>query len=166
MRAIVAIDLNFGIGYKGKLLQPIPEDLKFFKRMTLGKIVIMGRETFESLPRKEPLRDRINIVLSKNARFTNDNVIICRSLDRLFNILAKHSKEDAFVIGGESVYTQLLPFCSEAYVTKIRSRYVADKYFTNIDELQAWQAVTESEPKSYGNIEYSFVKYANNSIKE
>jgi dihydrofolate reductase len=71
MKAIVAVDLNWGIGFKGNLLQRIPDDMKFFKQMTLGKVVVMGRETFESLPGKEPLKDRTNIVLSKDKKFTN-----------------------------------------------------------------------------------------------
>ena len=119
MKAIVAVDLNWGIGYRGNLLQRIPEDMKFFKQMTLGKVVIMGRETFESLPGKEPLKDRINIVLSKDECFTNEKVTICRSLDELFYELKKYNSDDVFVIGGESIYTQLLPYCSEVYVTKI-----------------------------------------------
>ena len=165
MKAIVAVDINWGIGYKGKLLQWIPEDLKFFKAMTLGKVVIMGRETFESLPGKEPLKDRVNIVLSKNESFTNEKIIICRSLEELFNVLANYSEEDVFVIGGESIYAQLLPFCSEAYVTKIRNSYKADKHFINIDQIKAWEVVSESEPQNYGDIEYRFIKYVNNKSK-
>ncbi len=161
MKAIVAVDLNWGIGYKGELLQWIPEDLKFFKQKTLGKVVIMGRETFESLPGKKPLKDRVNIVLSKNKDFSNENLIICRSFDELFTVLANYATEDVFVIGGESIYSQLLPFCSEAYVTKINKTYLADKYFINIDELEAWEVVSTSEMKSYDNIQYSFVKYVN-----
>jgi len=166
MKAIVAVDLNWGIGYKGNLLQWIPGDMKFFKRMTLGKVVIMGRETFESLPGKKPLKERMNIVLSKNKGFTNENVIICRSVEELLQLLVNYSEEDIFVIGGESIYAQLLPFCSEAYVTKIRNRYVADKYFINIDEIEQWESVTESEPQSYDNIEYCFVRYVNNKCNK
>jgi dihydrofolate reductase len=119
MKAIVAVDLNWGIGYQGKLLQRIPEDMKFFKAATTGKVVIMGRETFESLPGKEPLKDRVNIVLSRNQLFNNENVIICRSLTELFVELKKRLWDDVFVIGGESIYIQLLPYCSEALLTRI-----------------------------------------------
>lgn len=162
MKAIVAVDLNWGIGYKGDLLQRIPEDLKFFKRMTLGKVVIMGRETFESLPGKEPLKDRLNIMLSKNESFTNENLTICRSLGELFNVLAKYPTKDVFVIGGESVYSQLLPFCTEAYVTKIQNTYAADKYFINLDELDTWEVASTSDSKVYKDIQYRFIKYVNN----
>ena len=161
MKAIVAVDLNWGIGYKGNLLERIPEDLKFFKQTTLGKIVIMGRETFESLPGQEPLKDRINIVLSKNDNFKNDRIIICRSLDELSYELKKYNNDDVFIIGGESLYTQLLPCCTEAYVTKIENTYKADKYFVNLDEDETWKLVSKSEAKSYNDIQFSFVKYLN-----
>lgn len=77
MQAIAAVDLQWGIGYQGNLLQRIPADMKFFKEKTIGKVVIMGRETFESLPGKQPLKDRINIVLSRDKSFHHENLIIC-----------------------------------------------------------------------------------------
>jgi dihydrofolate reductase len=159
MKAIVAVDLNWGIGYRGDLLQPIPEDLKFFKRMTLGNVVVMGRETFESLPGKKPLKDRMNIVLSKNESFRNENIIICRSLDELFQRLINYNTDNVFVIGGEKIYSQLLPYCTEVYVTKIQNKYVADKYFSNIDEDKTWTLQSESASQRYNDIKYSFAKY-------
>jgi len=84
MKAIVAVDSNWGIGYKGNLLQRIPEDMRFFRQMTLNKVVVMGRKTFESLPGKEPLKDRVNIILSKSENIEKDGIIICRSVDGLF----------------------------------------------------------------------------------
>lgn len=164
MRAIVAVDLNWGIGYKGNLLERIPEDMKFFKQTTIGKVVIMGRETLESLPGKEPLKDRINIVLSRNENFSNDKVIICRSLTELFDKLKNYLEDDVFVIGGESVYIQLLPYCSDAYVTKIENTYNADKYFVNLDKNESWELLTKSEIKNYNNIKYSFLRYINKQI--
>lgn len=162
MKVIVAVDSDWGIGYRGKLLQRIPEDMKFFKQMTLGKVVIMGRETFESLPGKQPLKDRINIVLSKHKCFDNKKVTICHSLNELFFELEKYNTDDIFVIGGESIYSQLLPFCTEAYVTKIESKYVADKYFVDLDRSESWTPVTASSPHIYQDIYYRFLKYIKN----
>ncbi|MDD2586012.1 MAG: dihydrofolate reductase [Syntrophomonadaceae bacterium] len=162
MKVIVAVDSDWGIGYRGKLLQRIPEDMKFFKQMTLGKVVIMGRETFESLPGKQPLKDRINIVLSKHKCFDNKKVTICHSLNELFFELEKYNNDDIFVIGGESIYSQLLPFCTEAYVTKIESKYVADKYFVDLDRSESWTPVTASSPHIYQDIYYRFLKYIKN----
>ncbi|HOM01663.1 MAG TPA: dihydrofolate reductase [Acetivibrio sp.] len=165
MKAIVAVDLNWAIGCKGNLLERIPEDMRFFKQMTLGKVVVMGRKTFESLPGKEPLKDRVNIILSKSGDFENDKIIVCPSLDELFCELKKYNSDDIFIIGGEAVYTLLLPYCSEAYVTKIDNEYPADKYFPNLDEMGEWEQVSISEAKEYNNIRYSFLKYVNKSPK-
>ena len=166
MKAIVAVDLNWGIGYKGNLLQRIPEDMKFFKQMTIGKVVVMGRETFESLPGKEPLKDRTNIVLSKNKKFTNENLVLCCSLEELTQELRKYNSDDVFVIGGESVYSQLLPYCTEAYVTKINKSYIADKYFCNLDEEQNWEMMSMSDLRTYNDIQYKFTKYFNSKAAD
>ena len=162
MKAIVAVDNNWGIGCNGKLLKSIPEDMKFFKEMTTGKVVVMGRATLESFPGKNPLKDRINIVLSKNESFNDDRVIICRSIDEVFDKIKKYSADDVFIIGGELVYNQFLPYCKEAYVTKIQNSYSPDKYFTNLDKEKAWKLISESDSKNYDNIQYKFLKYVNN----
>jgi dihydrofolate reductase len=161
MKAIVAVDLNWGIGYKGNLLQRIPEDMQFFKQMTLGKIVVMGRETFESLPGKEPLKERVNIVLTRNKSFKNEKVTICSSEEELVHEVKKYNSDDVFVIGGASIYDQLLPYCSEAYVTKIEDTYTADKYFVNLDKADGWEVASSSDLKTYKAITYKFVKYVN-----
>ena len=148
----------------GNLLEHIPEDMKFFKQMTVGKIIVMGRETFESLPGKQLLKERTNIILSKNSNCTDDRITICRSLDELFIELGRYAADDVFVIGGESIYSQLLPFCSEAYITKIEKTYTADKYFMNLDNDKAWKITSASELKSYNDIQYSFLKYVNTHI--
>lgn len=157
MKLIVAVDQNWGIGYKGELLQRIPEDMKFFKQITMDHVVIMGRGTFESFPGKEPLKNRINIVLSTSLK--DDRVKVCRSLDELFQELEKYDPDELYVIGGESVYDLLLPYCTEAYVTKIKNSYPADKYIKNIDQEETWVLTSESDPQNYQGIEYSFVKY-------
>lgn len=162
MKAIVAVDNNWGIGCKGKLLKCIPEDMKFFKEMTTGKVVVMGRATLESFPGKNPLKDRINIVLSKNESFNDNRVIVCRSIDEVFDKIKKYSTDDVFIIGGELVYDQFLSYCKEAYVTKIQSAYPADTYFPNLDKEKAWELISESDSKEHGNIKYKFLKYVNN----
>ena len=164
MNAIVAVDLNWGIGYKGNLLQRIPEDMRFFKQMTLGKVVVMGRETFESLPGKEPLKGRTNIVLSKNKSFMKDSVTVCSSLNELFLELKKYNSNDIFVIGGESIYTQLLSYCAEAYVTKIGNNYISDKYFNNLDKDNVWRLVSKSDMQNYKDINFMFTKYVNMKV--
>ena len=164
MKAIVAVDLNWGIGCDGKLLETIPEDKKFFKEKTIGKVVVMGRETFESLPGKAPLKDRVNIVLSRNENYMDDRLIICNSIDETFDQLKKYDKNDIFVIGGEVIYKQFLSHCEEIYVTKIKNKYSADKYFPNLDEDQNWVLVESSEDKEYKGVGYNFQRYKNRSF--
>ncbi len=161
MKAIVAVDKNWGIGYRGDLLVKISDDMKFFKQTTVGKVVVMGRETFDSLPGKAPLKDRVNIVLSTRAQFCADGVIICRSLDELGKVLQQYPTEDVFIIGGEQVYRQLLPYCTEAYVTKIENAYQADKFFIDLDREKGWEQVDCSECKRQGLLRYNFTKYVN-----
>lgn len=161
MKMIVAVDTNWAIGYKGELLERIPEDMRFFKEMTTGKVVVMGRETFNSLPNQAPLKDRVNIVLTRDETFHNENVIVCRSLPELFSHLDRYPPEDIFVIGGESIYCQLLKYCTEAYVTKMDNSYVADKYFVDLDKESNWRLVSKSEKKTFNGIDYWFLKYTN-----
>ena len=159
MKAIVAVDLNWGIGYNVKLLQVIPDDMRLFRQMTLHKAVVMGRATFESLSNKKPLKDRINIVLSRTGCF--DGVTMCHSLEHLFCELEKILVDEVYVIGGETIYKMLLPFCKEAYVTKIKNTYSADTYFINLDEDPAWKLESSSDLKKYNDVEYQFTKYRN-----
>ncbi|NLK73018.1 MAG: dihydrofolate reductase [Clostridiales bacterium] len=165
MKAIVAVDKNWAIGCKGQLLDHIPEDLKYFKTMTFEKVVVMGRETFESLPGRKPLKDRINIVLTTRKDFSETDVVVCHSSDELFEKLNSYPKEDIFIIGGEAVYTQLLPFCTEAYITKINKEYEADKYFPNLDRNESWEQVSSSEAHYHNDIEFFFTKYINKEVR-
>jgi len=164
MKAIVAVDLNWGIGCDGKLLQYIPEDMKFFKEKTIGNVVVMGRETFESFPGKNPLKDRVNIVLSRNELFKDDRLVICRSVEETLKELKKYDDDKIFIIGGETIYKQFLPYCNELYVTKVDNKQKADRFFPNIDILKEWQLVEESEEKEYNNIRYVFSRYINKSL--
>lgn len=165
MKEIVAVDKNWGIGCDGNLLQRIPEDMARFRQLTLHKVVVMGRATFESLPKQEPLADRVNIVLSRNPDFVNDRVTVCRGLDELFKELKQYDTDDVFVIGGGAVYALLLPYCTEAYVTKIDNTYPADTYFVNLDEENGWKLVSESGPMDYRDIGFRYTVYENEEPK-
>jgi len=159
MKAIVAVDQNWAIGYLGQLLEHIPEDMRFFKQMTIGKVVIMGENTFNSLPGRKPLKDRINLVLSDNRDFAPEGVTVFNSLEDLLQQTKKYLPEDVFVIGGQAVYHQLLPYCDEVYVTRIEKEYIADKYFENLDELPEWEMVAAGEKKHHNGIPFRFTKY-------
>ena len=142
MNLIVAVDKNWAIGYGNKLLVSIPQDMKFFRETTSGKVVVMGRKTLESFPGGQPLKKRTNIVLTGNPKE-----------------LKQYPAEDVYVIGGESVYRALLPYCDKAYVTRIDHAYLADTYFPNLDEDPEWKMTKVSDEQTYFDLEYVFTIY-------
>ena len=159
MNMIVAVDSNWAIGHKGKLLVSIPEDMQFFRRETTGKVVVMGRKTLESFPNGLPLKNRVNVVITKDKEYNVKDAIICHSIEEALEVLKQYNDEDIYVIGGESVYRQFLPYCSVAHVTKINYSYDADTYFPNLDEMDEWTIEESSDERTYFDLEYECVKY-------
>lgn len=158
MNMVVAADKNWAIGKDQSLLVVIPADHKTFRNMTVGKTVIMGRKTLESLPGGRPLELRKNIVLSRNKDYQVRSVTVVHSIEELFRELGEE-KEDAFVIGGGSVYQELLPYCDTVHVTRINQSYEADTYFPDLDKSEEWEITAESEEQTYFDLEYVFVRY-------
>jgi len=158
MNAIVAVDKNWGIGRDKKLLVHLPGDLKYFKEHTLGKTIIMGRKTLESLPGGKPLQNRKNIVLTRN-RFLGADCTICYSKEELLSMVKNGETEEVFIIGGEKVYNEFLPYCDTCYVTKIDGNFDADKFFHNLDEDENFSVVNESGIFEENGTRYRFVEY-------
>lgn len=159
MNIIVAADKNWAIGKNNKLLVSIPADMKMFRQTTTGKVVVMGRKTLESFPGGMPLKNRINIVLTKNMDYQVKGAVIVHSLEELLEELKQYDAEEIFVIGGESIYRMLLPYCDVAHVTKIDHAYEADTYFPNLDETGEWEITQDSGEQTYFDLEYEFLKY-------
>ena len=156
--AIVAVDNDWGIGFNGDLLEHIPADLKYFKQLTSGHTVVMGTNTWNSLPKK-PLANRSNVIISSAQR-----LIMCQNTLRLHmeDIIEyfKYTKDEVFIIGGGSIYKQLLPYCEKVYVTKInKSHENIDTYFPNLDELDEWTLGESSEVYEYKDFTYQFCQY-------
>lgn len=158
MNLIAAVDQNWGIGNGGELLVHIPEDMKYFRQLTIGKAVVMGRKTFESIP-GGILKDRANFVLTRDSGFRADGAVIAHSLTQLSQLLIPYPSEDIFVIGGGGVYRQLLDECDRAYITKIDFSYRADTYFPNLDEAEGWMVTKESEERTYFDLVYHYLVY-------
>lgn len=159
MNLIVAVDKNWGIGYQNKLLVSIPEDMKFFRSETSGKVVVMGRKTLESFPNGLPLKNRTNIVLTKNPSYQVKGATVLHSVEEVLEEVKKFPPEDVYVIGGDSIYKAFLPYCKVAHVTRIDHAYEADAYFPNIDEMPEWELTGESEEKTYFDLEFTFCRY-------
>lgn len=159
MNLIVAVDKNWAIGKNNELLVRIPADQKFFRETTTGKVVVMGRKTLESFPNGLPLKNRTNIVLTRNPNYQVKDAIVVHSMDELHEELKKYNSEDIFVIGGEKIYEQMLDECDIAHVTKINYAYDADAYFPNLDEKDDWELVGDSEEQTYFDLEFYFYLY-------
>ena len=157
MNIIVAVDKNYGIGRDGGLLFSIPEDMAYFRSMTRGKTVIMGRKTLESLPGGRPLKDRRNIVFSRNANFEREGVEKVSSVEELLDIIKE--EEDAFVIGGEAIYRGMLCYCDKAYVTMVDAEADADRFFPRIEDMPEWTLAQSSEWKEHEGIRFQFREY-------
>lgn len=159
MNMIVAVDNNWAIGNKNELLVSIPADKKFFRQETTGNVVVMGRKTLDSFPGGMPLKNRTNIVLTGNRNYSVKDAIVVHDLDELLEELKKYPSESVYVIGGGSIYRQLLPYCDVCHVTKIDHTYEADTYFPNLDEDEEWEITADSEEQTYFDIAYQFLKY-------
>lgn len=159
MNIIAAVDKNWAIGYKNKLLVSIPQDMKFFRETTKGKVVAMGRKTLESFPNGLPLKNRVNIVLTSDKNYATEGIILVHSVEEMVEELKKYPSEDVYVIGGDSIYRQLLPYCDTAYLTKIDYAYEADTYFPNLDEDEEWEMTKISDEQTYFDLAYEFTIY-------
>lgn len=162
MNLIASADKNWGIGCRNQLLVHIPDDMAFFREMTTGRVVVMGRKTWESLP-GGILKNRINIVLTHDKNYKADGAVLVHSLEELHRELAQYDSKDVFVIGGESVYRQLLDECDTAHITKIDFAYSADAYLPNLDGQAEWEITGESDEQTYFDIIYHYLKYEKKS---
>ena len=165
MRMIAAVDENWGLGKNGDLLTSIPEDMRFFRQTTQGKVLVMGSKTLRSFPNAKPLPGRLNVVMTrqKDARFPG--CVVCDGMESLLALLAGFMPDDVMVIGGGGIYTQLLPYCTEALITKMQFNGEADTFLPNLDSLPEWSVAEESEQKEHESIKFSFLTYKNSAVK-
>ena len=159
MNAIVAVDSNWAIGNKGQLLIRIPADQKMFKAETLGGVVVLGRKTMDTFPGRRPLPERTNIILSTQKDYAVKDAVVVHSVEQLVDELKSYPSEKIYIIGGDSVYKQMLPYCDTVHVTKIDREYEADAYFPNLDEDPDWEITATSEEQVYFDTTYTFIKY-------
>lgn len=159
MNIIVAVDKNWAIGYQNKLLVSIPADMRFFRDETGGKVVVMGKNTLESFPNGKPLRDRVNVVIALEKDYEVPGAIVVNSIEEALEAVKGYKSEDVFVIGGASIYSQMLEHCDVAHITKIDFAYQADTFFPNLDEMPEWSIAEESDEQTYYNLEYVFCRY-------
>ncbi|MBQ7227206.1 MAG: dihydrofolate reductase [Clostridia bacterium] len=168
MKAILHCDKKWGIGKKNDLMFHLPEDMKFFRRTTLGKTVVMGSNTLLSFPNGKPLPKRNNIVLWPNGdkeRAKEDGFTLVESLGELFALL-RGMDDEIYVIGGAMMYRTLLPYCNEVLLTKVDADGGAEVSFPNLDEMDEWTLTEESEPMNDNGYVIRFCTYSNSEVKD
>lgn len=168
MQAILHCDKNWGIGKKNDLMFSLPEDMKYFKSMTLNKVAVMGSNTLLSFPKSKPLKNRTNIVLwpgGDRVKAQEDKYILVESLDELFGVLEAFNDDDIFIIGGAMMYRTMLPFCDKVYLTKVDANGGAEVFFPNLDKMSNWEMIIESEDVVDNGYHERFTVYQNNDVK-
>ncbi len=159
MKAIVAVDSNWAIGNKGKLLVSIPADQKNFRNITMGNTIVYGRKTLETFPQQVVLPGRDNIILSTREDYAVKNAKVAHSKEELLDMVGGLNSDEVFIIGGSSVYNEFIDECDTAIVTFIDKEYQADSYFPNLDEEPNWEMVDESDEQVYFDITYTYRTY-------
>lgn len=162
MNLIVVVDNKWGIGRNNGLLFRLKKDMKYFREMTTGKVVVMGANTFASFP-NGALPNRVNIVLDDSGA-EHAGAITVRSVDDLEKELNGYNSDDVFIIGGASVYRLMLDCCDIAYVTKVQANGHAELFFPNLDEMCDWKIAEQSEPITDGDYVITFCKYVHTRI--
>lgn len=166
MKMIFSADKNWGIGCDNKLLFRVKGDMAYFKSKTTGKVVVMGRSTLESLPGAKPLPNRTNIVLSSQKDYAAEGAEVCRSLEELLKSISQYPTDDVFVIGGESVYRMLMPYCDTAYVTRFFAEARADRYMPDFNVLPEWRLTDTTDEMVEDGLRYRFLTYKCDNPKE
>ena len=159
MYLIVATDRNWAIGKDGGLLVSNPADMKYFRETTMGKTVVMGRKTLETFPGGKPLKDRVNIVITRNKNFCREGVVTAHSREDVLQLVQDLPEDQVFIIGGEQIYRMFLNDCSRAYVTRMRQTFPADTWFPNLDEDPSWELWEESEEVECQGVTFTFCVY-------
>lgn len=166
MNIILAADRNWAIGKDNDLLIHLPGDLKYFKKMTTGKTVIMGRKTLESLPGGKPLPNRRNIILTRADDFQVSGAEVLNSIEDVLHLIKSGNlkSDEAFVIGGADIYKQMMPHCDKFYITKIDAELPADRYFVDLDQVDGLEITWSGPIEEYKGTKYQDVLYERRTI--
>lgn len=156
MKIILAVDENWGIGKGNEMLFHLSTDLKHFKEETIHNIVIMGRNTYESMG--SGLTDRENIVLSRNTDYRLDDAKVFNDYKEVLSFV-ENSPNEAYVIGGSQIVDIFLPFCNEAIITKIYERRDADTYLHNFDKDNNFEIINKSGINKENGIKFEYITY-------
>ena len=166
MKCIAAVDKNWAIGFKGRLLVSIPSDQKMFRAETGGKVIVLGHKTLETFPNGIPLSGRTNVILSHDRGLSVRGATVVCSDEELFEVLLRYDSDDIYFVGGQSIYERYLDYCDTCIITRMDQVYEADRFFPNLDEMPNWTMTAESEEQTYFSVEYTFREYKNSNVKK
>lgn len=162
---IVNVDHNWAIGADGDMLVHLKSDLKFFKEQTMGKTVLMGRKTYESLPNQTALPGRRNVVLTRNEGFEADGFEVVHSVDEALKLAATMEPDDFVIMGGANIYETFRQYCDHAIITKIHTSFASpDSHITNLDEAENWVVAEEGETIEDPQFDHHRVIYHNKMV--
>lgn len=159
MNCIVHVDRKNGIGLGGALPVRIPEDLKRFRALTLGKVLIVGRKTLATFPDGKPLPRRRHIVLSRTQGYDVPGATVCHSVASVLDAVRDVLPEDVFVVGGQQIYEAFLPYCQTAYLTRVDHAFEADRFFPDLSRLPGWRLAGRSETFEHEGLPYWYETY-------
>lgn len=159
LKMIVCVSENYGIGNKGNLLFSLPPDMKFFRETTMGKVVVMGRGTLDSFPGGKPLKNRTNVVLTRDKNFAREGAVAFTSKEDVLEYLKQFNSDDIYILGGAQIYELMRDECDEALVTKVQKSAQCDAFFFDIDSDSEWSLSSESECMEHEGLKFTFCKY-------
>ena len=161
MRAIVNITPQWGIGFEHQLLTHIHADMRRFRMLTQHNTIIVGRKTLSTFPNGAPLKNRENIIMTRNPDFRAEGGIPCPDLDMLRNLIAGRDPDTVFVCGGEHIYRLLLPYCDSALVTLSYIDAKADRFFPNLNLQPQWNLTDVGDKQTEDGVAFRFLEYRN-----
>ena len=159
MQMIVAAAKNWAIGKDGDLLWHLPEDMKFFRKMTTGNVVVMGRKTLDSFPGGKPLKNRTNLVLTRDRSFHREGTLAVHDLEGALAALKAYEPEQIFIAGGGDIYRQFLSLCDTVYVTRVYREFSADTFFPDLDKNPEWELSYAGERLEWEGLSFAHTTY-------
>ncbi len=164
---IAAASRNHVIGKHNKLLWNLPQDTEWFKKTTMGHVVIMGRKTYESIPPKfRPLPGRTNMVITRQANYPSDGCVVAHSLNEALELARERGETEVFVTGGGEIYVQALPLAHKVYLTRVQADFEGDAYFPILDPAIWIEVFRDSHPSDLCHAyPYEFLIYERAEVK-
>jgi len=161
MIGILSVDKNWRVSVNGAYVYKIKSSLKNFKEYTTNRVVVMDKEMIESLPKKQALKNRINICFTEEKSFSKEGFVVANSKDQLFELLGFYSSENVFLIGSGEFCKELLPYCEKFIISKFDGDVKCNNQFIDLDKEKNWKLISTSNPFFEDEIMFYTCEYKN-----